>query len=148
MPGENITLLEKHSDVGGAMDGVRGKSGYLCRGERELEAYMECLWYLCSKVPSLENPGRTVLDDVVDFNKDEPIHSESRALVRQGHIVSNIHDMKLPPKIQEDMQRLLATPEKTGGCHDQRLLWQECRRLFRKQFLAVFPHDARLQATS
>jgi oleate hydratase len=43
MPGENIMILEAHSDVGGAMDGVRGKSGYLCRGERELEAYMECL---------------------------------------------------------------------------------------------------------
>ncbi len=112
MPGENITILEKHSDVGGAMDGVKGKSGYQNRGERELEAYMECLWYLCSKVPSLENPGRTVLDDVVDFNKDEPIHSESRALVKQGHIVSNIHDMKLPQKVQDDLQRLMATPEK------------------------------------
>ena len=112
MPGENITILEAHSDVGGAMDGVRGKSGYLCRGERELEAYMECLWYLCSKVPSLEHPGRTVLDDVVDFNKDEPIHSECRALVKQGHIVSDIHDMKLPKNVQADLQRLLATPEK------------------------------------
>ena len=112
MPGENIMILEAHSDVGGAMDGIRGKSGYLNRGERELEANMECLWYLCSKVPSLENPGRTVLDDVVDFNKDEPIHSESRALVKQGHIVSDIHDMKLSKNVQDDMQRLLAMPEK------------------------------------
>jgi oleate hydratase len=111
MPGENVTILEACSDVGGAMDGVKGKSGYLCRGERELEDRMECLWYLCSKVPSLENPGRTVLDDVVDFNKDEPIHSESRALVRQGHIVSDIHDMKLSKEAQEDIQRLLVTPE-------------------------------------
>jgi oleate hydratase len=112
MPGENITILERHSDVGGAMDGVRQEFGYQNTGERELEAHMECLWYLCSKVPSLENPGRTVLDDVVDFNKDEPIHSESRALVKQGHIVSDIHDMKLPKKVQDDLQRLLATPEK------------------------------------
>ena len=63
-------------------------------------------------MPSLENPGRTVLDDVVDFNKDEPIHSECRALVRQGHIFSDIHDMKLPQQVQENLQRLLATPEK------------------------------------
>jgi oleate hydratase len=73
---------------------------------------MECLWYLCSKLPSWENPGRTVLDDVVDFNKDEPIRSESRALMRQGHIVSNIHEMKLTRQVQDDLQRLLATPEK------------------------------------
>ncbi len=112
MPGENIIILEKHSEVGGAMDGNRREFGYQNRGERELEAYMECLWYLCSKVPSLENPGRTVLDDVVDFNKEEPIHSECRALVKLGHILSNIHDMKLPKKVQGDLQRLLATPEK------------------------------------
>lgn len=112
MPGENITVLEMYSAVGGSMDGVRGKSGYQNRGERELHASMECLWYLCSKLPSLKNPGRTVLDDVVDFNKDEPIHSESRALVNQGHIYSNIHNMKLPQKVAEDFQHLLATPEK------------------------------------
>lgn len=112
MLGENITILEAHSNVGGAMDGVRREYGYQNRGERELEAYMECLWYLCSKVPSLENPGRTVLDDVVDFNKDEPIHSECRALVKQGHIVSNIHEMKLPKNVQGKLQRLMATPEK------------------------------------
>jgi oleate hydratase len=41
MPGAHITTLEKHADVGGAMDGFRGKSGYLNRGERELEAYKE-----------------------------------------------------------------------------------------------------------
>lgn len=111
MPGDNITILEKLCDVGGSMDGTKNEFGYLCRGERELEPYMECLWYLCSKVPSLENPSRTVLDDIVDFNKDEPIHSECRALVKQGHIFSSIHDSELPEKVQIDIQRLLATPE-------------------------------------
>jgi len=71
MPAKNITIFEKMNDVGGSMDGTgNAVSGYLCRGERELEPYMECLWYLCSKAPSLRNKGRTVLDDVVDFNKD------------------------------------------------------------------------------
>ena len=112
MPGENITILEILSVAGGALDGIRTKNGYQCRAEHEFEAYMECLWYLCSKVPSFENPGRTVLDDVVDFNKDEPIRSECRALVRQGHIVSDIHDMKLTKQVLEDIERLLTTPEK------------------------------------
>lgn len=58
MPGENITIYEQHSDVGGCCDGTRNEMGYLCRGERELEPYMECLWYLYSKIPSLENEGR------------------------------------------------------------------------------------------
>ena len=111
MPGENITILEKLLDVGGSMDGTKNEFGYRCRGERELEPYMECLWYLCSKAPSLENPGRTVLDDVVGFNKDEPIHSECRALVKQGHILSNIHDFRMPKDIDEKFLFLLAMPE-------------------------------------
>ncbi len=111
MPGENITIFEKLPDVGGSMDGTKHDFGYQCRGERELEPYMECLWYLCSKAPSLENVGRTVLDDIVDFNKDEAIHSECRALVNRGHIYSEIHNFKLSKQDMANIQRLLTTPE-------------------------------------
>jgi oleate hydratase len=111
MPGKNITILEKFSDVGGSMDGVRREFGYLCRGEREMEPYMECLWYLYSKVPSLENEGRSVLDDIVEFNRDEPIHSECRAILNQGEIYNKIHDYKFSPKDMADMQRFLHLPE-------------------------------------
>jgi oleate hydratase len=111
MPGENITILEKYSDVGGSMDGVRNEFGYLCRGEREMEPYMECLWYLYSKVPSLENEGRSVLDDIVEFNRDEPIHSECRAILNQGEIYSKVHDYKFSAKDMADMQRFLHLPE-------------------------------------
>ena len=111
MPGENITILEKSADVGGSMDGTRNELGYLCRGEREMEPYMECLWYLYSKIPSLENEGRTVLEDIVEFNRDEPIHSECRAILNQGEIYSRIHDYKFSPKDMADMQRFLHLPE-------------------------------------
>lgn len=111
IPGENITILEKRDDVGGSMDGIRGEFGYLCRGEREMEPYMECLWYLYSKIPSLENKGRTVLDDIVDFNREEPIHSECRVLVNRGERYSKVHDYRFCPKDMADMQRFLSLPE-------------------------------------
>lgn len=111
MPGENITIYEAAPTMGGSMDAFSRDFGYQCRGERELEPNMECLWYLCSKIPSLENEGRTVLDDVVDFNKDEPIHSECRMLVNQGHIYTKINDFKMSTQSQRDIQRLFATPE-------------------------------------
>jgi oleate hydratase len=111
MPGKNITILEKLPIFGGCLDGIRKQKGYQNRGERELEPYMECLWYLCSKIPSPERSGYSVLDDVVDFNKDEPIHSECRALVKQGHIVGNIHDFKLPNDVSEKILKLLTSPE-------------------------------------
>jgi oleate hydratase len=111
MPAANITIFEESAWVGGSMDGKAGEKGYLCRGERELEPYMECLWYLCALTPSLENRGRTVLDDIVDFNKAEPIHSEARAFVRQGHILSDIHDDKVSKRDFADLLRLFETPE-------------------------------------
>ncbi len=112
MPGENITILEKMSVVGGSMDGRESKDGYLCRGERELEPYMECLWYLCSKIPSLEESGRTVLDETVDVNKDYPIHSECRMLQNRGHIYEKIHDFRVSHRLQMKLQEFLAVPEK------------------------------------
>ena len=112
MPAENITILEKSLVVGGSMDGTENESGYLCRGERELEPYMECLWYLCSKIPSLDTPGRTVLDETVDVNKDLPIHSEARILHKRGRIDNSVHDYRVSKSCQTRIQEFLATPEK------------------------------------
>ena len=113
MPAKNITIYEKMNDVGGSMDGTgKAVSGYLCRGERELEPFMECLWYLCSKAPSLRHKGRTVLDDVVDFNKDEPIHSEYRIIENCGK-VADYHNFKLDDECRTLATMLLYAPEET-----------------------------------
>lgn len=50
-------------------------------GERELEPTMECLWYLCSKIPSHDDPRRTILDESYDSNLESTIHSECRLLL-------------------------------------------------------------------
>ena len=111
MPGQNITIYEKKPVMGGSMDGTKDAKGYIMRAERELEPFMECLWYLCSKIPSLENEGRTVLDDVVDFNRDEPIHTEARVFVNQGEIYSKVHDYKLDAKNAAAMNKIIASTE-------------------------------------
>ena len=111
MPAKNITIYEKKPVMGGSMDGTKSNQGYLCRAERELEPYMECLWYLCSKIPSLENEGRTVLDDVVDFNRDEPIHTEARVIVDQGKIDGHYHEYKLAPQYAAAMSKIIASSE-------------------------------------
>jgi oleate hydratase len=57
MPAGNVTIYESLPLVGGSMDGAGdAQHGYTCRGERELEARMECLWYVCGKVPSIQTP--------------------------------------------------------------------------------------------
>ena len=113
MPAKNITIYEKMNDVGGSMDGTgNAMRGYLCRGERELEPFMECLWYLCSKAPSLRHKGRTVLDDVVDFNKDEPIHSEYRIIEKCGK-VADYHNFKFDAECSTLATMLYYAPEET-----------------------------------
>ncbi|MGN1076930.1 MAG: oleate hydratase, partial [Candidatus Gallimonas sp.] len=110
MPGANITLLEASKDLGGAMDGTNGEGGYLCRGERELEPNMECLWNICSKIPSLRNPGKTVLDEVWEFNYNSPLHSEWRLVVKGKSIPC--HDFSMDDKCMEAMLYILFCDEK------------------------------------
>ncbi len=111
MPGSNITIYEKRRDVGGCCSIIGTEGKYVCPGERELEPYMECLWYLCSKIPSLDTPGRTVLEETVDCNRESPIHSEARILQNQGHIWQGVHDYKMGPEATAKLLRFVTEPE-------------------------------------
>ena len=110
MPGQNITILDADKVIGGSMDGTgEAKTGYLCRGERELEPNMECLFNICSKVPSLRNKGRTVLDDIWDYNYEHPLHNEYR-LVVQGKAI-DCHNFEMDKECSEAMMQVLFCPE-------------------------------------
>lgn len=111
MPAANVSVYESLPVVGGSMDASEdGAGGYTSRGERELEARMECLWYLCGKVPSLQTPGQTILDETYRANVEEPIYSHYRLMEKQGQL----HDYSGPLMSQHDagkLMQLLFTPE-------------------------------------
>lgn len=111
MPGENVTIYEQLPDVGGSMDGAKNERGYTCRGERELEPNMECLWYLCSKIPSLTDPGRTVLEETVETNREYKIYANRRVLHNQGQVYEGIHDFKMSDKLGAKMMEMMTIPE-------------------------------------
>lgn len=111
MPGKNITILEKRKSLGGCCDAYTNEKGYVCPGERELEPTMECLWYLCSKIPSLEDPTRTILDETYDSNYENPIHSECRLLMNQGHIDDTVHDFRMSEEATMKMLDFITSPE-------------------------------------
>jgi len=112
MPADHVIIYESLPSMGGSMDAAGdAKSGYTSRGERELEAYMECLWYLCGKVPSLQTPGMTILDETHQANLREPINSHYRLMEKQGRL----YDYSGPLMSADDAKRmleLLLTPEK------------------------------------
>lgn len=109
MPAHNITIYEMLSVAGGSMDGSgNAESWYVNRGEREPEAYMECLWYLFSKVPSLKRPGQTVLDETRAFNEREPIRSLYRIMERCGQ-KADYESMLLQHSDRNDLIKLMLT---------------------------------------
>ncbi|UQX09448.1 oleate hydratase [Candidatus Mycobacterium methanotrophicum] len=85
LPGAKITILERLSLPGGALDGIKEpKRGFIIRGGREMEDHMECLWDLFRSVPSIEIPGASVLDEFYWLNKDDPNRSLCRTTVNRG----------------------------------------------------------------
>lgn len=111
MDGHNVTIYDSLKDVGGSMDATRNERGYVCRGERELEPNMECLWYLCGKIPSIDSPGRTVLEETVDANNEHRIYSNARLLHNQGQIYEKVSDLTMSPKLSEKMIEMMTVPE-------------------------------------
>ena len=111
MPAGNVTIYESLPVVGGAMDGAGdSERGYTCRGERELEARMECLWHVCSKVPSLQTPGLTILDETHTANIREPILSKFRLMHKQGQLYDSTGPL-MSLRDSKRMTELMLTPE-------------------------------------
>lgn len=111
MPGENITVYDQLPVFGGSMDACGdAENGYISRGERELEPYMECLWDLFSTIPSIYEEGRTVLDETRESNQQLEINSKHR-LWEKGFVPHDETDMGITPKVQDQMLKMLLAPE-------------------------------------
>lgn len=112
VPGENITIYDQLPLMGGSMDGAKiGEGKYTCRGERELEPYMECFWYLGNKIPSLYTPGRTITEETVDVNKVDRIDSKARILHKQGQVWDGITKFKMSKELSNKMMEMMSLPE-------------------------------------
>jgi oleate hydratase len=111
MPASHVTVYDSLPLLGGSMDGAGDpERGFTSRGERELEARMECLWYVCSKVPSLQRPGMTVLDETYFANVREPIYSHFRLMHEQGQLYPSTGPL-MSLRDTKRMAELLLTPE-------------------------------------
>lgn len=85
MEGKNITIFEERKLMGGSMDGAgNAEDGYVALGGREMEEHYECMWDLFGKVPSIEETGRTVLDEFRELNKIDPNYSNCRVIANRG----------------------------------------------------------------
>lgn len=89
LKGEDIILIEEGGSVGGSLDGNGDpEKGYVMRGGRMLNFSYVCTYDLLSFIPSLEDPRKTVMDEIIEFNSRVKTHSHCR-LVRNGEKIDS-----------------------------------------------------------
>ncbi len=97
------------------MDGAGNpEDGFVARGGREMEAHYECLWDLFGQVPSIEEKGRTVLDEFRELNEIDPNFSKVRVIYNRGEKHRRT-DLGLHEKNTQELTKLLLTKEEDLG---------------------------------
>ena len=115
MKGDRITIFEQDPVTGGAMDGAGNPDdGFVARGGREMEEHYECLWDLYGEVPSLEEEGRTVLDEFKELNDIDPNFSNVRIVSNRGE-KQREKGLGLHDKNVRELMKLLLTLEEDLG---------------------------------
>lgn len=113
MKGEHIHLLEKAELAGGSCDGRRDiTKGFFMRGGREMDNHFEVMWDMFRDVPSLEEPGLSVLDEYYRLNKHDPNYSLCRATVECGKDAHTDKKFELDRDSALALSKLFITPEK------------------------------------
>ena len=112
MPGKNITVYESAAANGGCLDAHWDPkaAAFKNRGSRMFERRYECLSYLMEKIPSIQTPGLTLLDETYQANVDNPTRSGLRLMEKQGKKRSPTGPLMSAADGQK-MLELMLTPE-------------------------------------
>ncbi|KAF0413582.1 oleate hydratase [Pediococcus pentosaceus] len=127
--GNQITMfgLEKHGANDGATvadyeqeygnQSLSNNRGYLAKGGRMLnEETYENLWDILRSVPSLDNPGQSVTDDILNFDHAHPTHDVARLMDKKNGIRNNggaddYNRMQFNNKDRYLLSKLMMMPE-------------------------------------
>ncbi len=107
--GCHIHVIEGLHILGGSNDGAGGnEKGYICRGGRMLnEETYENFWDLFAGIPSLELDGKSVTEEILNFDHLHPTHAQARLIDRDGKIL-DVHSMGFNTQDRLDLLRLLS----------------------------------------
>ena len=113
VPGKNIHLLEE-SKIGGSLDaGGSPEEGYSMRGSRMYGAAYVLTYELFAGIPSLDDPGKSVTQDMLEFWESEPWDAKAR-LVENAKIVDS-HVLGFDNRDRVDLVKLMFQSEDTLG---------------------------------
>ncbi|MDC7218500.1 MAG: oleate hydratase [Spirochaetales bacterium] len=111
--GKNIHILESMNILGGSNDGIgTAEGGFVCRGGRMLnEETYENFWELFKDIPSLDSPGKSITEEILDFDHDHPTCAKARLIDKDG-VIQNVKSMGFSRRDRKDLQKLMFTNEK------------------------------------
>jgi len=114
LPGANISILEAAPVMGGSLDGAGDPAaGYSMRGGRMLTTdNYECTWDLFKSVPSLNNAGKSVFDETVEFNERHRSDAMARLVDRRRAKVP-VASMGFSMQDRAELLKLSQTDEDT-----------------------------------
>lgn len=115
VPGKNISIFEATDVLGGSLDGEGSpERPYVLRGGRMFteEAYT-CMFDLLSFIPSLTAPGKTVKEEMHEFNERVRSHSLSRLVTNGQKIDASV--LGLSNKDRLNLIAIMATSEESLG---------------------------------
>lgn len=115
-PGRNIHILEEMKILGGSNDGAGSEEqGYVIRGGRMLndETY-ENLWELLGTIPSVDQPGLTLREEITQFDDANPTRSRARLIDSKGEI-QDVSSMGFDMADRLALSKLMITPEAALG---------------------------------
>jgi oleate hydratase len=113
--GKDIRIYEQLGVAGGSLDGSGdAEIGYLVRGGRMFEEHFACTFDLLDTIPSADDPGISVTEDIMAFNRKVPGSSNCR-LVRDGKPAEDRFDLTLSAHDIVDINRLILSSERALG---------------------------------
>ena len=110
--GENIHIIEGLKILGGSNDGAGDPiNGFVCRGGRMLnEETYENFWELFRSIPSLDMPGMSVTEEILNFDHLHPTHAQARLVDKNG-IIQDVRSMGFNNDDRMALGKLMITPE-------------------------------------
>lgn len=110
--GENIHVFEALPILGGSNDGAgTEQQGFVARGGRMLnEETYENFWELFESIPSLDMPGRSVTEEILNFDHLHPTHAQARLVDKDTNIV-DVTTMGFSNNDRAALTKLMATSE-------------------------------------
>lgn len=113
IPGKDIHIFEVMNSVGGALGGAGTPQQYVCRGARKYNyPAFNCTWNLLSTIPSLTDPKKTVMDEIVEYNELNKKDVQTR-LIDKDRNRDYVKHWGPEERDVPDVIKLMSTSEKT-----------------------------------